>query len=116
MLPAKNRLSSFLILELLGSGQRFHGKYLSLYIARSLEKKNNSYFAFLVPKKITKQVVEKNKMKRKVKAAVKQNLEQIKKGYNVLFLVKENINSETHRTIKAEVEELLKQAGLFQCF
>jgi ribonuclease P protein component len=123
MLPKKNRLPSFLILKLLEKGKHFPGRHLSLYISKvsffdketKKAKKDNekfSYFAFLVPKRVSKKAVEKNKLKKRMKAVVKENLSSIKQGFNVLFLARKNFIGEDFNAIKSEMEKLLKKADL----
>ncbi|MDP3987614.1 MAG: ribonuclease P protein component [Candidatus Levybacteria bacterium] len=53
-----------------------------------------SRFGFVVSKKVEKRAVVRNRIKRIFRKCLEDNLEEIKKGLDVLFIIKKNIEKE----------------------
>jgi ribonuclease P protein component len=71
-----------------------------------------SRFGLIVSKKIARDAVDRNRIKRAIREAVRQSLWQIKKGVSVLFLTKTTIANKSTEAIMIEVREALGKLGL----
>lgn len=112
MLTAKNRLTGRRNFEKIkDEGNLYKGKAFGLVVLKT-EKENPSRFAFIVSTKISKKAVERNRVKRKLKEAVRQLLGKINNGFDVLFLAKKSLLDKTDKEIKEETEKLFKEAGI----
>ncbi len=77
-------------------------------------KKNvfpESRFGFIVSKKISKKAVVRNKIKRKMREAIKNNLSGIKKGFDVVIIALPGIE-DNPRDIDEFLMTLVRKAGL----
>lgn len=72
------------------------------------DKAEVSRFGFIISKKISKLAVNRNRVKRAMHEAIRQNLGKIRKGYDVLFLTKKNIADRSTEEIMSEVKEFIK--------
>ncbi len=73
----------------------------------------DSRFGFVVSTKISKSAVARNGIKRALRASVVELLPKIKKGVDVVFLVKQTILKKKKEDITLEVERTVKIAKLF---
>ncbi len=69
-------------------------------------------FGFVVSLKVSKKAVIRNKVKRRLREAIRYNLDKIKNGYDVVFFTRKGIEEIDFQGIKQGVEHLLKQAGM----
>lgn len=91
MLPAKFRLSKKTDFnETKTKGKLFKSLNFSL-IAYNRKDKLNSKFGFIISKKISKRAVDRNRLKRILSEVVRNNLGEIKKGYNIVILAKQKM-------------------------
>jgi len=82
--------------------------FFVLKIAKN-EKSFNSY-GFIVSKKIDKRATVRNKVKRKIRVCIEDNLDKIKPGYDMLFILKKQILNKTTKEIsELTLGELEKQ-------
>ena len=81
-----------------------------------LERGDNEYsrFAFIVSNKISKDAVDRNRIKRALREAIRQSLWQTKRGANVLFLAKTTITKRSTEEIMRQVREALAKLGLIK--
>lgn len=115
MLPKKNRLPAYLIPEVLKKGKRFYSELFTLFISRQKMADNNRpRLVFIISKKIINKAVKRNQIKRRLSQIIEKNLEQIKKGTDIVFLVKKEITSKTFLLIKSEIERFLKKINLIE--
>jgi ribonuclease P protein component len=77
-----------------------------LYLENS--EKNLSRFAFVISTKISKLAVQRNRIERAMSEAIRYNMNDIKKGYDIVFLTKTKISSMTTDQIMKEVEKFVK--------
>jgi ribonuclease P protein component len=69
-----------------------------------------SRFGFIVSKKIEKRATARNRVKRQIRNCIETDLDKIKPGYDMLFLLKKDIlNKSTKEISEATLEELKKQ-------
>jgi ribonuclease P protein component len=70
--------------------------------------------AFVVPKKVEKKAVNRNKTKRLVREVFKELFVCFEKDVDLIFITKKRINREEKQKIKEEVEVILKKAKLIK--
>lgn len=111
MLPRPQRLALKTELRRLRKeGKIFHSPFFGL-----LMDKNNlqtSRFGFIISKKIHKQAVRRNRVRRLLREAVKGLLPQVKPGFDAVFLAKKNILGQELAVLQKEVRAIFQQAGL----
>lgn len=67
-------------------------------------------FGFVVSKKVSKKAVIRNKVKRRIRAGVKEFLPQIKQGLDIVFFSKQAVKNKEFGEIKQDIWQLLKKA------
>lgn len=70
-----------------------------------------SRFGFVVSTKISKMAVHRNRVKRALREAIRQNLKYIPKGYDMVFLTKKSIMEKSTDQIMKQVESFLESSG-----
>lgn len=73
-----------------------------------------SRFGFIVSKKVDKKATVRNSVKRKVRAGIESQLEQIKSGHDMLFVVRKNVLSQSTEDIKKAVTEALTKNSVLK--
>jgi ribonuclease P protein component len=111
MLAEKNRLRKQKDFERISkNGQMFSKGFLVLKkLKNDLE---HPRFGFVVSLKISKKAVIRNKIKRRLREAIRHNLEKIKEGQDIVFFTRKGIEERGFQEIQQDVECLLKQAGI----
>ncbi|MEK6852692.1 MAG: ribonuclease P protein component [Nanoarchaeota archaeon] len=71
-----------------------------------------SRFGFIVSTKISKEAVSRNRIKRAMSESVRFLMTEIKKGYDVVFLVKQTSLRKSTDELMREVRRALSDAGL----
>ncbi|OGZ24068.1 MAG: ribonuclease P protein component [Candidatus Nealsonbacteria bacterium RIFCSPLOWO2_01_FULL_43_32] len=111
MLPIQNRLKKKNDFgRIFKKGRGFEDRVLSLRLA-----KNNlavSRFAFVVSLKVVRKAFLRNKIRRRLREAVKANLSKIKTGLDVVFFARPGLAVKNSKEITEFVERLLKRAEL----
>lgn len=111
MLPKKNRLKKKKDFErIFKKGKGLNGDFLFLKIAKNNLKE--SRFGFVVSKKVSKKAVVRNKVKRRLREAVKLKLPGVKAGIDGVLITRPGIESKTFAELKETVSELFKKAKL----
>ena len=97
--------------NVLKNGKFYVGKQITIYIVKNKENKN--LFGIAISKK-TCTAVKRNFIKRKIRENYRLLQENLKQGYNIVFLWnKKNLaNSADFYIIKEDMEKLFKKAGL----
>jgi ribonuclease P protein component len=82
--------------------------YQSPFFGFAVLKKDDDKkcFGFIISKKISKRAVDRNRIKRLLAEAVRQNLDKFQNGFRGVFLVKKNILGIDFETIKKELINL----------
>ena len=83
-----------------------------LGIKASKNKLANSRFGFVVSTKISKKAVDRNKIKRRLRNIIKENIEHIKPGYDVVIITQKAIINKEYKEIKDLVVKSLNKLGL----
>lgn len=114
MLAKKHRLIGRSILEeVKKEGALYQADSFGILVRKRKEDKP-SKFAFIVSTKISKIAVVRNKAKRRLREAVKQNIDKVAKGYDVVFLTKKTTLERSSKEITSEVEKIFKESGLIK--
>jgi len=71
-----------------------------------------SRFGYIVSNKISKDAVDRNRIKRALREAIRQYLWRVKKGTSVLFLVKTTIAKKSTQQIMVQVREAIDKLGI----
>lgn len=66
-----------------------------------------SRFGFIISTKISKKAVVRNKIKRTMSETIRKNIDKLKKGHDVLFLVKPSIVKLESKDIEKETYEVI---------
>ena len=114
MLAKKYRLTGRSILEeVKKEGSLYQADSFGILVRKRIEDKP-SRFAFIVSTKISKIAVERNKAKRRLREAVKQHIDKVVKGYDVVFLTKKKTLERRSEDLASEVEKVFKESGLIK--
>lgn len=113
MLPKEHRLKRKKDFErVLKKGKLLVKDFLILKTVKNNLK--TTRVGLVVSQKVSKKAVLRNKVKRKIREAVRDNLKKIKLGYDLIFFAKKAIERKSLSEIKKEVEDLIAQAKLFK--
>lgn len=114
MLASKNRLKkkiNFARVEIDGRLTQYNSFGLGVYDrSRDFEGDSNntdSRFGFIISTKISKKAVTRNKIKRIIADCIRIKLDEIKKGLDVVFLIKPNAIKIKDEELKNEVYEAI---------
>lgn len=102
MLHSRNRLKkkiNFARIEIDGSMYQSKSFGMGMYNRNDDEP---SHFGFIISTKISKKAVVRNRIKRIMSEVIRENLDKLKNGYDILFLIK-------HQAAKMSKEELEKE-------
>jgi len=99
LLPKKNRVPSFLIPQILKKGMSFYFPFFNIFIIPNSQR---TRFAFIVPEKVVKKAVKRNRIKRLLRQAVKENRGGLQK-IDIVLSVKKNLSEKTFSQIKEKV-------------
>lgn len=113
MLPAKYRLvknSDFK--EVYKKNKKAYSKSFLLLISKKDHNLTDPMIAFVASKKVGN-AVYRNSAKRRMRAIVKEYLGQIK-SKKIIFILNNNIHSQTYSQLKGEVEIAFKRSYLIQ--
>jgi ribonuclease P protein component len=87
-------------------GKTLSDKFLFLKV-----KKNDlqvSRFGLIIGKKISNKAVIRNRLKRQLREIIKNNLFNIKPGFDIVVITKSEIINKNYQEIKNDLEKLLK--------
>ncbi len=113
MLPFKYRIKKKKEFDdVFRSGKRIENHFYLIKI-----KKNGlafSRFAFVVPLRLSKKATKRNKIKRRLREAVRSVFYQIEKGFDIIFISKERVKESEYREIKEGIIDVLKKAEIIR--
>lgn len=112
MLSKKQKVNKKLFEEVFNEGRVFHSDFLYLKISLLENKSDKSKFAFTISKKIAKKASDRNLIKRRGFAILRENKENILNGFVIIFFTKKGIEKLKYTDFKNEVILLLKKANL----
>lgn len=112
MLPIENRLKQKKDFDIVRKrGHLVPGKMFS-FVFFERGDKELSRFGFIVSTKISKRAVIRNRVRRLLRESVQTDLQQLKPGYDCVFLAKTGLVGIRHDEVLKEVEEMLKKTGI----
>ena len=76
--------------------------------------KNPTRFAFVISTKIAKNATDRNTLRRHMREAVRQELSEVRDGFDVAFLAKTSITRIPAIDIMKEVRSAMREAGLLK--
>jgi len=113
VLKKKNRVSARKeISELRGGEMIYQSPIFGLLMLDKKDKEKR--FLFVVSKRISKKAVERNRIRRVLSEVIRLNLEKIKPGVRLSFLIRRSILEWKWKDIKDEVEGVLIRKGLME--
>ncbi len=111
MLPKINSLKKEKDFEkLFKKGKSFKNNFLTLKIVQNNLKE--SRFGFIISKKVSKKATLRNKIKRRLRSIVWQNIKNIKKGMDIALIVFPDLGKKNFLETKEILNNLLKKANL----
>ena len=72
----------------------------ALGIKVSKNKRANSRFGFIVSAKISKKAIDRNQIKRRLRQVIKDNIKEIRPGYDVVIVTQPAIINKEYKEIK----------------
>ena len=93
---------------------RQNGKfYASSFVVLAFLRNELDYsrFGFVVSKRLGKAVIR-NKIKRRLREAIRQRLSQIQPGFDLVFIARHPIGEASYTEIEQTLDYLLKKSGL----
>lgn len=112
MLPQRHRLPGSRIPALLKAKPAFYTPFFILKLTPS-SSELPLRIGFIVPAKIVKKAVDRNRLKRLLRQAVHPYLKSLQSGHDLLFLAKKPLINQQLSAIKAAVKQVFNQAQLF---
>ncbi len=113
MLPRKNRLKKEKEIKRALAGKIFSKSALLICKAAANEL-GSARFCFVVSKKISNKAVVRNKVKRRLREAIKALLPRIKHGFDCVLIALPGIEARTYREIWEYVYRVLAKSGILK--
>lgn len=113
MLPPEYRLRKDKDFQsLFNEGTTFSYRFLYFRVKKNLL--NQTRFGFIVSKKVSRKAVIRNKIKRKLRALVRERLSKIKKGFDIAIVVNPTFKMVNFGSIEEVIEILFKKADVYR--
>lgn len=110
MLAKKNRLKLKKDFEqVFKQGKGFKQNFLFMKVIEN--GLDETRFGFVVSKKISNKAVIRNKIKRQLREIIRNQINQIKKGLDIVLIVLPGIENKDFQEIEQTVNKLLKKAN-----
>ena len=118
MLPKENRLTDdYDFRRVKRLGKSYHCPLFKFSFApRKVSGPPNgetspSRFGFVISKKIDKRAVARNRIKRLLREVVRENLEKIPDGFDIVFVVRPSIVGKSYEEISIEFDKVLSKVS-----
>jgi ribonuclease P protein component len=113
MIASVYRLRGNSFKEVLDKGKMFQSDSFGIAFVKR-EDEEVPRFGFIVSTKVSKEAVQRNRIKRALSEAVRFMTSDIKSGYDVVFLAKQRAARSSTDVLMNEVREAIKTAELFK--
>ena len=113
MIASVYRLRGNSFKEVLDKGKMVQSDSFGIAIVRR-EDEEVPKFGFIVSTKVSKEAVQRNRIKRALSEAVRFMTSDIKSAHDVVFLAKQKAARSSTDVLMNEVREAIKTAGLFK--
>ena len=109
MLSRERRVTRRQFLPIMEESRAWHSPTMSLRVSRRGEKEPTkpTLFAFVVSNKVAPRAVDRNKLKRRARAIVRELLPQIKDNYACLLFFKKEARSLSYQELKKSITNVL---------
>jgi ribonuclease P protein component len=107
MLPKQHRLPGHLVYKTLNSTTAYHSPLFSLKILKLKKDTQPSMIGFIISTKLSKLAVQRNRIKRQLKAAIYPQLKNLHPNYQLVLLAKHPIKTASFIEIKKTLNNLL---------
>jgi len=109
MLPKENRLTDdYDFRRVKRLGKSYHCPFFKLSLApRKIA--GPSRFGFVISTKIDKRATVRNRIKRLLREAMRERLEKVPGGFDLVFIVRPKMVGKTHEEICAAVDQVLSK-------
>lgn len=112
MLPKKYRLTNEAdFKKVYAKRSSIFFPFLSLRYLKKTDSKA-SRFGFVVSSKVFKKSVDRNLLKRRMRAIIAKKLDMIKPGYDIILSARPSVKGKKFLEIENEIDKLLKKAKL----
>ena len=108
MLPKAYRLPGKDFKKITSSGRHIPGQLFGAVILKS-SKAEPSRFGFIVSAKVAKKAVDRNRIKRLLREAVRVHLSHSSSGYDAILLAKRSLKDVSLKEVSAAVGDLFKR-------
>lgn len=113
MLPKENRLKGSQYFKRIAHESRpFHSFYFTLKKLANKDSRLPSQFGLIVSAKVSKKSTVRNQLKRRMREIIRLNLKNLKSGFKIMLLAKNQVVGKAYWEIKEDLENLLKKARL----
>lgn len=109
MLPKSKRLTTEEFKKVIEKGQSFHSPFL---IARLANSPKQSRFSVSVPKKVCKNAVDRNKIRRRIYSIISGI--DTKLGSNVVMIVKPGFENLDYKEMRDEIAKIFVKSSLLK--
>ncbi len=108
MLPKKQRIERKFFDQILKNGKRFNSPSFTLYVAKISTETTDlgSRFSFSASKKVAKQAVDRNKLRRRGYSVINRNIDKIKTGNFYFFSYKKGFEKD-YEGLEMDIMKLL---------
>ncbi len=91
-------------------GRTVFGQGIALKILKN--ESGISRFGVVAGTKVSKRATIRNRLKRQIRAIIRQNYNKIRNGYDMIIIIRPELATKTFAEIKNVLEESFKKAGL----
>lgn len=110
MIAQKNRLKKADFEQIFRNGNKLYNQYCNIrYLSNRLDY---CRFAVIVSNKISKKATERNKVRRRVKAVIQENLSNFSKNYDIVITVLSSLAELDYKELQENLLNLLKKNRL----
>lgn len=90
----------------------YNSQHLTLVVRKSEKHHKNTKFSFIISKKIARNAVLRNKMKRRGYYAIQKIIKNTKENLLAVFILKKEIQTIPYRQFEYQILQLLKKAKI----